>query len=76
MNRIEITGMSHGDVVNLIKDSGLHVRLTIGSPKDIPPLVQQSQPSPVSAPMGTAPKPSAVESAYFDRTQLVQHPQL
>ncbi|XP_037918553.1 membrane-associated guanylate kinase, WW and PDZ domain-containing protein 1-like isoform X2 [Hermetia illucens] len=76
VNRIEITGMSHGDVVNLIKDSGLHVRLTIGSPKDIPPLVQQSQPSPVSAPMGTAPKPSAVESAYFDRTQLVQHPQL
>lgn len=27
--------MSHGDVVNLIKESGLHVRLTIGNPKDV-----------------------------------------
>lgn len=26
--------MSHGDVVNLIKESGLHVRLTIGCPKE------------------------------------------
>lgn len=26
--------MSHGDIVNLIKESGLHVRLTIGAPKD------------------------------------------
>ncbi|XP_002025895.2 membrane-associated guanylate kinase, WW and PDZ domain-containing protein 1 [Drosophila persimilis] len=32
VNRIEIAGMSHGDVVNLIKESGLHVRLTIGCP--------------------------------------------
>lgn len=29
--------MSHGDVVNLIKESGLHVRLTIGNPKDVQP---------------------------------------
>lgn len=26
--------MSHGDVVNLIKDSGMHVCLTIGNPRD------------------------------------------
>ncbi|KAH8386017.1 hypothetical protein KR200_002366 [Drosophila serrata] len=32
VNRIEIAGMTHGDVVNLIKESGLHVRLTIGCP--------------------------------------------
>lgn len=34
VNRVDITGMSHGDVVNLIKESGLHVRLTIGCPKE------------------------------------------
>lgn len=30
VNRVDIHGMSHGDVVNLIKESGLHVRLTVG----------------------------------------------
>lgn len=34
VNGISIAGMSHGDVVNLIKESGLHVRLTIGNPKE------------------------------------------
>lgn len=34
VNGINIAGMSHGDVVNLIKESNLHVRLTIG-PKDV-----------------------------------------
>ena len=34
VNRIDIAGMSHGDVVNLIKESGLHVRLTIGCPQE------------------------------------------
>ncbi|XP_031629126.1 membrane-associated guanylate kinase, WW and PDZ domain-containing protein 1 isoform X2 [Contarinia nasturtii] len=34
VNGINIAGMSHGDVVNLIKESGLHVRLTIGNPKE------------------------------------------
>ena len=34
VNQIDITGMSHGDVVNLVKESGLHVRLTIGNPKE------------------------------------------
>lgn len=33
VNRIDISGMAHNDVVNLIKESGLHVRLTIGNPK-------------------------------------------
>jgi atrophin-1 interacting protein 3 (BAI1-associated protein 1) len=34
VNNIDITliGMSHGDVVNLIKESGLQVKLTIGNP--------------------------------------------
>ncbi|KAL5287456.1 MAGI3 family protein [Megaselia abdita] len=40
VNRIDIAGMTHGDVVNLIKESGLHVRLTIGCPKEV------GQPSP------------------------------
>lgn len=35
VNGISIAGMSHGDVVNLIKESGLHVRLTIGNPKEV-----------------------------------------
>lgn len=35
VNGIDIAGMTHGDVVNLIKDSGLQVRLTIGNPKEM-----------------------------------------
>lgn len=36
--------MSHGDVVNLIKESGLQVRLTIGNPKEVQPnMTQQPQ---------------------------------
>lgn len=38
--------MSHGDVVNLIKESGLHVRLTIGNP-NVPNVVTH-QPAPGS----------------------------
>lgn len=34
VNNINITNLTHGDVVNLIKDSGLQVKLTIGNPKD------------------------------------------
>lgn len=34
--------MSHGDIVNLIKESGLHVRLTIGAPKDVTNVVLPS----------------------------------
>lgn len=40
VNGIDIAGMTHGDVVNLIKESGLHVRLTIGNPKEGPPNTQ------------------------------------
>ncbi|XP_062561750.1 membrane-associated guanylate kinase, WW and PDZ domain-containing protein 1 [Armigeres subalbatus] len=43
VNGIDITGMSHGDVVNLIKESGLQVQLTIGCPRPDgagPPLIQ------------------------------------
>lgn len=35
VNGISIAGSQHGDVVNLIKESGLHVRLTIGNPKEV-----------------------------------------
>lgn len=45
VNRIDIAGMSHGDVVNLIKESGLHVRLTIGNPKEVQPNMIQTQPA-------------------------------
>ncbi|KAL9921885.1 membrane associated guanylate kinase, WW and PDZ domain containing protein magi isoform 2-T4 [Glossina fuscipes fuscipes] len=34
VNRVNIAGMSHGEVVNLIKESGLHVRLTITCSKE------------------------------------------
>ncbi|XP_058837633.1 membrane-associated guanylate kinase, WW and PDZ domain-containing protein 1 [Topomyia yanbarensis] len=33
VNSIDISAMNHGDVVNLIKESGLQVQLTIGSPR-------------------------------------------
>ncbi len=34
VNGINILSMHHGDIVNLIKDSGLAVTLTVGSPAD------------------------------------------
>uniref|UniRef100_A0A336JYE8 CSON007412 protein n=1 Tax=Culicoides sonorensis TaxID=179676 RepID=A0A336JYE8_CULSO len=34
VNGINIIGMSHGEVVNLIKESGLQVQLTIDNPRD------------------------------------------
>lgn len=34
VNGVDIAGMTHGDVVNLIKESGLYVRLTIGDPTE------------------------------------------
>nr|XP_040234287.2 membrane-associated guanylate kinase, WW and PDZ domain-containing protein 1 [Anopheles coluzzii] len=51
VNSIDITGMSHSDVVNLIKESGLQVKLTIDSPRDgimhpaIGSLIQPSVPT-------------------------------
>ncbi|XP_053677813.1 membrane-associated guanylate kinase, WW and PDZ domain-containing protein 1 [Anopheles nili] len=54
VNSIDITGMSHSDVVNLIKESGLQVKLTIDSPRDgimHPAIGSLIQPSvPTSAP--------------------------
>jgi C-terminal processing protease CtpA/Prc len=32
VNGIDISGMNHGDVVNLIKESGLQVQLTVSNP--------------------------------------------
>lgn len=32
VNNIDITNLSHGDIVNMIKDSGSTVTLTIGPP--------------------------------------------
>ncbi|XP_049538905.1 membrane-associated guanylate kinase, WW and PDZ domain-containing protein 2 [Anopheles darlingi] len=55
VNSIDITGMSHSDVVNLIKESGLQVKLTIDSPRDgimhpaIGSLIQPSVPTTTSA---------------------------
>ncbi|XP_055693692.1 membrane-associated guanylate kinase, WW and PDZ domain-containing protein 2 [Lutzomyia longipalpis] len=46
VNRVDIAGMSHGDVVNLIKESGLHVRLTIGSPQVIANQPMKAPPQP------------------------------
>lgn len=45
VNRMDIVGMTHGEVVNLIKESGFHVRLTIGHPREQPPVLinQNSQ---------------------------------
>ncbi|XP_055601373.1 membrane-associated guanylate kinase, WW and PDZ domain-containing protein 1 [Uranotaenia lowii] len=43
VNSLDITGMNHGDVVNLIKESGLQVQLTIGCPRPdglVAPLIQ------------------------------------
>ncbi|XP_035789703.1 membrane-associated guanylate kinase, WW and PDZ domain-containing protein 1-like [Anopheles albimanus] len=59
VNSIDITGMSHSDVVNLIKESGLQVKLTIDSPRDgimhpaIGSLIQPSVPTATSAANGS-----------------------
>lgn len=34
VNGVNIIGMSHGEVVNLIKESGLQVHLTIDNPRE------------------------------------------
>lgn len=34
VNGTDIANLNHGDVVNLIKNSGRQVRLTIGDPKE------------------------------------------
>lgn len=56
VNRIDIAGMNHGEIVNLIKESGLHVRLTIGQPVPSalappPPPPQQQQQQHVGQPL-------------------------
>lgn len=79
--------MSHGDVVNLIKESGLHVRLTIGCPKD--PLITSNpilSSSPLQQPPSiiattikseqSQPQQPQQQSYTSDRSQLIQHPQL
>ncbi|XP_011185473.1 membrane-associated guanylate kinase, WW and PDZ domain-containing protein 1 [Zeugodacus cucurbitae] len=65
VNRIDISGMSHGDVVNLIKESGLHVRLTIGCPKD-------ALTTPTST-LGTQNSALIVNSAQVSPGQLSQN---
>lgn len=63
--------MNHGDIVNLIKESGLHVRLTIGSPKEkslggppVPPPPQHSANQIIN------------NEQYFDTYSIAPHPQL
>lgn len=70
VNRIDIAGMSHGDVVNLIKESGLHVRLTIGCP------LKEGGPSPggSSAGMGSN-TPLQASPSLLKAPQQQQQPQ-
>lgn len=70
VNRIDIAGMSHGDVVNLIKESGLHVRLTIGPPKENNVMINPTQSSPI-LPLLKSDTPT-----FFDSTPTSQYPQL
>ncbi|XP_060651326.1 membrane-associated guanylate kinase, WW and PDZ domain-containing protein 2 [Drosophila nasuta] len=79
VNRIDIAGMSHGDVVNLIKESGLHVRLTIGCP------LKEGGPSPGGSSVGLGSNtplqasPSllkAPQSQQQQQQQQQQHQQL
>lgn len=69
VNRIDISNMNHGDIVNLIKESGLHVRLTIGCPQEksppVPPPPQHSSNSIINN-----------GEQYFDTYSMAQHPQL
>lgn len=71
--------MSHGDVVNLIKESGLHVRLTIGNP-NISNNVSHQQASGSTMSGGSAGgggsngvKPN---DPYFERYNMGSQPQL
>ncbi|KAH8358059.1 hypothetical protein KR084_001520 [Drosophila pseudotakahashii] len=70
VNRIEIAGMSHGDVVNLIKESGLHVRLTIGVP------LKEGGPSPGGSSAGVASNtPTLQASPSLLKAQLAHQQQ-
>ncbi|XP_017051623.1 membrane-associated guanylate kinase, WW and PDZ domain-containing protein 1 [Drosophila ficusphila] len=70
VNRIEIAGMSHGDVVNLIKESGLHVRLTIGVP------LKEGGPSPGGSSAGVASNSAMQASPSLLKAQLSHQQQL
>uniref|UniRef100_A0A6P4EED6 Membrane-associated guanylate kinase, WW and PDZ domain-containing protein 1 n=1 Tax=Drosophila rhopaloa TaxID=1041015 RepID=A0A6P4EED6_DRORH len=70
VNRIEIAGMSHGDVVNLIKESGLHVRLTIGVP------LKEGGPSPGGSSAGMASNTTMQSSPSLLKAQLSHQQQL
>lgn len=75
VNRMDIAGMNHGEIVNLIKESGLHVRLTIGQPV-APPMLspppqqqQQQQPHQLSMHQMNLQQQQALNKndLYFDR---------
>ncbi|KMY95447.1 uncharacterized protein Dsimw501_GD25223 [Drosophila simulans] len=70
VNRIEIAGMSHGDVVNLIKESGLHVRLTIGVP------LKEGGPSPGGSSVGVSSNTPLQASPSLLKAQLSHQQQL
>ncbi|KAH8299646.1 hypothetical protein KR044_004205 [Drosophila immigrans] len=69
VNRIDIAGMSHGDVVNLIKESGLHVRLTIGCP------LKEGGPSPGGSSAGLGSNTPLQASPSLLKAPLPQHQQ-
>jgi len=62
--------MSHGDVVNLIKESGLHVRLTIGVP------LKEGGPSPGGSSAGVASNTPMQASPSLLKAQLAHQQQL
>lgn len=70
VNRIDIAGMSHGDVVNLIKESGLHVRLTIGCP------LKEGRPSPGGSSAGLGSNTPLQASPSLIKSQPQQQQQL
>ncbi|KAG4073898.1 hypothetical protein HA402_014103 [Bradysia odoriphaga] len=72
VNRIDISNMNHGDIVNLIKESGLHVRLTIGSPQE----KSLGGPPPVPPPPQHSANSMVNSEQYFDTYSMAQHPQL
>ncbi|XP_054737003.1 membrane-associated guanylate kinase, WW and PDZ domain-containing protein 1 [Anastrepha obliqua] len=71
VNRIDIAGMPHGDVVNLIKESGLHVRLTIGCPKDALTTPTTTAGTPTSALLVNS---AQVSPGQLSQTQLLYTP--
>ncbi|XP_025200491.1 membrane-associated guanylate kinase, WW and PDZ domain-containing protein 1 isoform X3 [Melanaphis sacchari] len=66
VNNTNITNLSHGDIVNMIKDSGSTVTLTIGTPND-------DTASTISLPMSN--KDQDLEEEQYHAVELTRGPQ-